>query len=145
MRVFARSKPRSEVLQAIDRGLTQLFAVARRHGYRAVVNHSNYTVFIARADVTRDRNNNYSPGFNVAAPGSYRGSIFDKGGYMHVAGMVLSFSPAAFVIAEHDKDWQRIADVVGYEGEHIVLYHNDRPFYDRTLDHSRGGSHPILQ
>jgi hypothetical protein len=34
---------------------------------------------------------------------------------------------------------------VRYEGEHLVLYHNDRRRYQRTFDHSKGGSHPILQ
>ena len=42
-------------------------------------------------------------------------------------------------------DWPRISNVVRYEGEHIVLYHKDRRLYSRTADHSRGGSHPILQ
>jgi hypothetical protein len=39
---------------------------------------------------------------------------------------------------------QRITDVVRYEGEHIVLYHNDRRKYRQTADHSKGGGHPIL-
>ncbi len=145
VRVFARAKPLPETLRAIDSGLSQLFVLAGRRNYRAVVAHSDYTVFIARADVTRDKGNNYSPGFAVPAPESYRGSVFDKGGVLTVAGMVLNFQPATFIIAEHDRDWQRISNVVSYEGEHIVLYHNDRPFYDRTLDHSKGGNHPILQ
>jgi hypothetical protein len=59
--------------------------------------------------------------------------------------MVLAFNPSAFIIAEHDRDWQRISNVVRYEGEHLVLYYNDRPLYERTADHSRGGGHPILQ
>ena len=59
--------------------------------------------------------------------------------------MVLANSPAAFVIAEHERDWQRISNVVRYEGEHLILYHNDRRRYAATADHSRGGSHPILQ
>jgi hypothetical protein len=34
---------------------------------------------------------------------------------------------------------------VRYEGEHIVLYNNDRRRFQATLDHSQGGGHPILQ
>ena len=34
---------------------------------------------------------------------------------------------------------------VRFEGEHIVLYQNDRRRYQETADHSRGGGHPILQ
>jgi hypothetical protein len=71
--------------------------------------------------------------------------VYDKGGYVYAAGMVLSMSPSAFIIAEHERDFQRISNVARYEGEHIVLFHNDRSLYNKTADHSRGGSHPILQ
>jgi hypothetical protein len=59
--------------------------------------------------------------------------------------MVLAFQPAAFVFAEHERDLSRISNVVRYEGEHIVLYYNDRALYEKTADHSKGGGHPILQ
>ncbi len=59
--------------------------------------------------------------------------------------MVLANEPPAFIVAEHDRQFDRIADVARYEGEHLVLYHNDRRLYSQTADHSRGGSHPILQ
>jgi hypothetical protein len=51
----------------------------------------------------------------------------------------------SFVIAEHTRNFERISNVVRYEGEHLVLYHNDRRRYSETADHSRGGGHPILQ
>ena len=142
--VIARVTPRPEVLRAIDAGFADLFAVAARHGYRSRLNFSDYTVFIGRADRTRDSSGQYSPDIAVGA-GQYRGSVYDQGGYVFAAGMVLSNSPLAFVIAEHERDWQRIANVVRYEGEHLILYHNDRRLYAQTADHSRGGSHPILQ
>jgi hypothetical protein len=59
--------------------------------------------------------------------------------------MVLAFNPCAFVIGEHTKNFQRVSEVVRYEGEHLVLYHNNRRFYNETFDHSKGGGHPILQ
>ena len=136
--------PRPEVLQAIDKGFAELFAVAARHGYRSRLNFRDYTVFIARADRNRNSDGNYSPDIAVNA-GQYAGSVYDQGGYVFAAGMVLAFNPSAFVIAEHERDWGRISNVVRYEGEHIVLYHNDRRLYSRTADHSRGGGHPILQ
>jgi hypothetical protein len=142
--VVARATPRTEVLDAIDSGLTELFAVARRHGYRNHLSFSDYTVFIARPDRTTDSARNYSPDIAVGA-GQYAGSDYDQGGFIYAAGMVLAFNPSAFIIAEHDRDWQRISNVVRYEGEHLVLYYNDRPLYERTADHSRGGGHPILQ
>jgi hypothetical protein len=142
--VYAVRRPRAETLRAIDSGLAELFDVARRHGYRARLDYSDYTVFVARADRTRDRDGNYSPDIAVGAA-QYAGSVYDQGGYVYAAGMVLAFNPLAFVVAEHDRDFQRVSNVVRYEGEHLVLYHNDRALYQRTYDHSRGGSHPILQ
>lgn len=142
--VVARVMPRPEVLRAIDNGFAELFAIAARHGYRSRLNFRDYTVFIGRADRTRNSAGQYSPDIAVGA-NQYAGSIYDQGGYVFAAGMVLAFNPSAFVIAEHERDWRRISDVVRYEGEHLILYHNDRQLYARTADHSRGGGHPILQ
>jgi hypothetical protein len=142
--VFARSEPRREALDALDDGLTELFSIARRHGYRARLDYSEDFIFIARADRTKDSAGAYSP--DIAIPAAqYAGSIYDQGGYVYAAGMVMAYNPCAFIIAEHDRDMQRISNVVRYEGEHLILYHNDRPLYERTADHSRGGGHPILQ
>lgn len=144
VRVLARTKPRPEVLGAIDEGFTQLIAIARRHGYRARLNHSDYTVFIARADRDKDSGGAYSPDIALSAA-QYAGSVYDQGGFIYAAGMVLAYNPCAFIIAEHERDWQRISNVVRYEGEHLVLFHNDRARYQATADHSGGGGHPILQ
>lgn len=142
--VVARTMPRGEVLSAIDRGFADLFAVAQRHGYHNRLSFSDYTVFIARADRTTDSRGQYSP--DIALPaGQYAGGYYDQGGYIYAAGMVLAFNPSAFIIAEHNRDLSRISDVVRYEGEHLILYYNDRVLYQRTADHSRGGGHPILQ
>lgn len=143
-RVFAVNQPSSKMLNAIDQGLTDLFAVARKNNYFKRLNYSDYTIFIARADRTQDGNKQYSP--DIAVPlAQYAGSIYDQGGFVYAAGMVVGFNPCAFVIAEHEKDLQRVSDVVRYEGEHLVLYHNDRRRFNETADHSKGGGHPILQ
>jgi len=142
--VVALTTPRREVLDAIDSGFAELFAVAKRHGYRNRLNYGDYTVFIARPDRNKDSAGQYSPDIAVAA-GQYAGSDYDKGGYIYAAGMVLAFNPSAFIIAEHERDWQRVSNVVRYEGEHLILYYNDRDLYERTADHSRGGGHPILK
>ncbi|MCA1616195.1 MAG: hypothetical protein LC800_19255 [Acidobacteria bacterium] len=143
-RVASVGRPRAEMLAAIDRGLAELFAVARRHNYRALLRHSDYTVFIARADRVKNGDGRYSPDVAIGAA-QYAGSDYDRGGYVYAAGIVSSFSPASFIIAEHDRDFGRVADVVRYEGEHLVLRHNDPARFRQTMDHSRGGSHPILQ
>ena len=124
--------------------ICQLFAVAQRHGYRNRLSFGDYKVFIGRADRTKDSSGQYSPDIAVPAQ-QYAGSYYDQGGFIYAAGMVLAFNPSAFVIAEHDRDLDRISNVVRYEGEHIILYYNDRGLYEKTADHSRGGGHPILQ
>lgn len=142
--IYGVNKPTSTVLNAIDKGLTDLFAVARKNGYRTRLNYSDYTIYIAKADRTKNAAGEYSPDFAVGAQ-QYAGSVYDQGGYIYAAGMVLAYTPCAFIIAEHQNIFDRISDVVRYEGEHIVLYHNDRRRYNATADHSKGGGHPILQ
>jgi hypothetical protein len=142
--VYSVNQPSSAMLKAIDDGLTALFNVARKNGYRRNLNYSDYTIFIARPDRLKDAAGRYSPDIAVGAA-QYAGSVYDKGGYIYAAGMVISFNPGAFLIAEHTKDLNRVSDVVRFEGEHIVLYHNDRRRFLATQDHSRGGGHPILQ
>lgn len=143
-RVYSVNQTDYKMLNAIDNGLTDLFAAARRNNYRRRMNYSDYTIFIAEPDRIKDFNRQYSPDIAVAAA-QYAGTVYDKGGYIYAAGMVISFNPCAFIIAEHTKNFQRVADVVRYEGEHLVLYHNDRNLYAKTADHSKGGGHPILQ
>jgi len=142
--VYAVNKPSTAVLKAIDQGLADLFAVARKNGYSRRLNYGDYSVYIALPDRTKDYQGQYSPDIAIA-PAQYAGTIFDKGGYMYAAGMVIANDPCSFIIAEHEKDLDRVSNVVRYEGEHLVLYHNDRARYAATADHSKGGGHPILR
>lgn len=142
--IYAVKKPSDEMIEAIDDGLADLLAVARKNGYRRMLSPSNYTIFIAKADRQKNSEGVYSPDIAIGAA-QYAGTDYDQGGYIYVAGMVISNNPLTFAIAEHTKDFNRVRDVVRYEGEHLVLYHNDRQRYMLTRDHSKGGSHPILQ
>lgn len=142
--IYAVRQPSAAMMNAIDKGLTDLFAVARKNGYSRRVNYADYTVFIANADRQKDASGKYSPDIAVGAA-QYAGTEYDKGGYIYAAGMVIANNPMSFVIAEHRSDLSRVSDLVRFEGEHLVLYHNDRRRYDATMDHSRGGGHPILQ
>ncbi|MBK8812187.1 MAG: hypothetical protein IPN69_15865 [Acidobacteria bacterium] len=142
--VYGVTKPTDEMLKAIDKGLGDLFAVAKKNRYKKRLKFSDYTIFIAKPDRQKDYLGNYSPDLAVAAK-QYAGTEYDKGGYIYAAGIVVAFQPCAFMIGEHTKDFNRVSDVVRYEGEHIVLFHNDRKRYQETADHSKGGSHPILQ
>lgn len=143
-RVYSANRADSRMLAAIDQGLTDLFAVAAKHGYYKQTAYSDYTIFIAKPDREKDYQGNYSPDISIGAA-QYAGTIYDKGGYIYVAGMVLAFKPCAFLIGEHAKNFARVSEVVRFEGEHLILYHNDRKLYEKTADHSKGGGHPILQ
>lgn len=143
-RVYAAIRPSRGVMSAIDRGLSGLFAVARKNGYTRRLKYSDYTIFIAKPDREKNSAGRYSPDIAVGAA-QYAGSAYDKGGYIYAAGIVVSNDPLAFLIADHSKDLRRVSNVVRFEGEHLVLYHNDRRRYAQTADHSKGGSHPILQ
>lgn len=142
-RIYAVRQPSAAMLREIDKGLTNLFAVARRNGYNAKTNYSDYVIFIARPDRLKDSEGRYSPDIAVSS-GQYAGSVYDQGGFIYVAGMVLGYNPCAFIIGEHQQNLARVSEVVRYEGEHLVLYHNDRRLYNQTADHSQGGGHPIL-
>ena len=142
--VYALKQPSKEMLEAIDNGLADLLAVARKNGYRRMLSPSNYTIFIAKADRQKNGDGAYSPDIAIGAA-QYAGSVYDQGGYIYAAGIVITNNPLSFAVAEHTKDFNRVRDVVRYEGEHLVLYHNDRQRYMQTRDHSQGGSHPILQ
>lgn len=142
--IYAVKKPSKATVNAIDQGLTDLFVVARKNRYSNRLNYSDYSIYIGKPDRTKDIDGKYSPDIAVGAA-QYAGTIFDKGGYIYVAGMVIANDPCSFVVAEPKKDFQRLRNVVRYEGEHLVLYHNDRRRYAATADHSKGGTHPILQ
>ncbi len=143
-RVYAVNRPSQKMLNAIDSGLQDLFAVARKNNLQNRLNFSDYTIFIARADRTQNSAREYSPDIAVGAA-QYENSVYDQGGYIYAAGMVIGYNPNSFVIAEHTRNFERVSEVVRYEGEHLVLYHNNRRLYNRTADHSQGGGHPILQ
>jgi hypothetical protein len=142
--VYAVNRPAAAVLTAIDQGLTDLFAVARKNRYSRKLNYSDYSIFVAKADRTKDSSGAYSPDVAVGSA-QYAGTDYDQGGFIYAAGMVISTAQCAFLIAEHSKELSRVSNVVRYEGEHLVLYHNDRKRFNETADHSKGGGHPILQ
>ena len=142
--VYAIRQPNKAMLDAIDQGLTDLFAVARKNHYRKRLNYQDYTIYVGKPDRNKDSTGQYSPDIAIGAA-QYAGSVYDQGGFIYAAGIVVALNPCAFLIAEHTRNFERVATVVRNEGEHLVLYHNDRRRFIATMDHSQGGGHPILQ
>lgn len=143
-KVYAVNQPPKEYLTAIDKGLNDLFAVAKKNKYKQKLKHKDYVIFICKADRQTDSDGNYIPNFSIPV-NQYVGTDYDKGGFMYAAGMIIANNPLAFMIAENEKQLNQVSEVVRFEGEHLVLYHNDRKRYDETADHSKGGGHPILK
>lgn len=142
--IYAVTKPTKQMLAAIDKGLKDLFAISKKYKFRNRTKHKDYVVFIAKPDRLTDSDGNYIPNFSIPVR-QYAGTDYDKGGFMYAAGIVLGYDPCAFIIAENEKKLEQVSEVVRFEGEHLVLFHNDRKRYDETADHSRGGGHPILK
>lgn len=142
--VYGVRLPSGAMLAAIDKGLDDLFAVARKNNYRSRLNHSYYTIYIARPDRVKDRDGNYSPGIAINAP-EYNGSDYDQGGYIYAAGVVFYLNPDSFLIVDYDKNFDAVSEIVRYEGEHIILFYNNRRLYNQTATHLQGGGHPILK
>lgn len=141
--IYALRKPGKQMLKAIDKGFNDLFTIAKKNGYYSYLKPSNYIIFIVHPDRLIDSNGNYVPNFAIPV-GQYAGTDYDQGGFMYAAGMVIGYNPGAFIIAETAKNFEQVSEIVRFEGEHIVLYHNDRQRYNETADHSKGGGHPIL-
>lgn len=144
--VISTSSVSSDLANAVDKGLDDLFTIAKNkpYRYRKNLKHTDFVVFVGRPDRTKDAAGTYSPDIAVGAA-QYAGTEYDKGGYIYASGMVISNTRSAFLIANHKEDFERVSRIVRFEGEHIVLYHNDRTRYRETMDHSRGGGHPILK
>ncbi len=144
-RVISSMPVSQALLDAVDKGLDDLFAIAKHkeYRYRRYLQHSDYAIFVGRPDRKENAKGVYSPDIAVGSA-QYAGTKYDKGGYVFASGMVISNSPGAFLIGNHTQDFERVARIVRYEGEHILMYHNDRRKYEETKDHSRGGRHPIL-
>lgn len=65
--VYGVKRPSAKVLAAVDSGLTDLFAIARKNKYKKRLNYSDYTIYVANADRTKNADGNYSPDIAVGA------------------------------------------------------------------------------
>src|SRR6185369_6280999 len=105
-KVYGVKKPSAQMLAAVDKGLTDLFAVAKKNNYFKRLNYSDYVIFISSPDRLKNYDGNYSPDIAIGSA-QYAGSVYDKGGYIYVAGMVIGYNPGAFLIGEHTQDFNR--------------------------------------
>lgn len=147
--VRSANKISDQTLSDIDAGLQDLFNIVRRkpYDYQNFVAHGNYEVALFPRNTKRCEN----PAFTIQRfdqpryPDGYdQHPVFDKDPkigsvILCIAGIVTEFDPqGTFVIVD---DAATTRTVTRYEGEHIVLYHNDRRRWGDTIGLH---SHPLL-
>lgn len=116
-----------EHLTAIDTGLAEVFERARSKGYTRHLEQSLYTFVFLMGE-------------------SFKGvNVFRMPDGDYVAGIVVDLDKRIIAIPEHKPDQTaELAQIVGYEAEHCILYANDRDLFERTKTHAPGEGHPIF-
>lgn len=133
--------PEGVILQRADEGLTELFRLSRQYDYTYGLYYGFWQVWLFETSTKC-----IAPGFTVRADGSPWDNLpppndFDKDPrpgkvLLCVAGMTVGDS--AMLVANHES---HMANIVRFEGEHLVLLHNDRPKYEATAGVH---AHPLI-
>ncbi len=132
---------------AIHAGLEACFEKARCKGYTGALSPSDYTIAVLKA--AEERSSDGMPALAIPA-GEYAGTIYDKGGYILIAGQMLQADHEdgnIIAIPEHSRaeaELTHLALIVDFEAEHIILAYNDGDEFERTKFHGGGISHPII-
>lgn len=140
--VYSYETVTAQNLQNIDAGLEKVFDISRRvYGYQNALNYSDYKIVVFK----RSRLcTGTAIGFAVPAA-NYDGTEWDMDpqpgiGVVCAAGLSAAFETPLAVVVNDDSV---MAEATRFEGEHIILYHNDRMKWQETLTHTNGG-HPLL-
>lgn len=148
MRVWVENGATVNALEitAIESGLARCFEKARLRGYDRPLNLSDYIVAIV-GDCERSPESQIWS-YKIPATGDYKGSEWDLGGYMLIAGQVIAIGePFGNIIAlpEHQgTDLEQLAEVTMYEAEHIILCFSSPDEYEATRVHGAGRGHPLF-
>lgn len=125
---------------AIENGIkhTQRKVLAK---YGQSLTPADYIVAVVKGE----KDSEGKPAYRLPA-GEYADTEFDKGGYILVAGQVISIGQDAniVVVPEHRDNFDHLELVVGYEAEHVELAWFDGDEYERTKYHGGGAGHPII-
>jgi hypothetical protein len=136
-RVGGENKPDPVLLPLVDEGLTELFRLSRQYNYDYGLYHGFWQVWLFPTSPKC-----INPAYTMRADGSpWDGTDFDKDPLpgrvlLCVAGMVVGENQMLVANAA-----SHMALIVRYEGEHLVLLHNDRPKYEATAGVH---AHPLI-
>lgn len=145
VRVESESAVDADKLNAIDAALTELFADARAQGYAAMLNHSDYAIYVNRQCV--DRN-----GVKVwrGRADNYDGTEYDQNpapgiGEVYIAEQVVkngNIVVPKYIICDDTLD--NMANTARFGAEHVILFYNEPYKYLETETHASGAGHPII-
>lgn len=129
-----------EAMRAIENGIkhTQKKVFAK---YNRSLLPAAYTV----AYIKGEPDSNGDPAFRLPV-GDYKGTDFDKGGYILVAGQTVYIGADTniIVLPEHRSRYGHLELAASYEAEHVELAWFDGDEYERTKYHGTGVGHPII-
>lgn len=131
----------------IETGLLDCFHKGLCRGYTRALTLGEYIVVVLKA--APERSSDGMPALAIPA-GTYAGTVFDKGGYILIAGQMLTAGEPygnIIVIPEHaltDAENNHLRLIIEYEAEHVILAYNDEAEFERTKFHGGGVSHPII-
>lgn len=132
------------VMNAMESGMTDAFERAACRGYTRQLEHHFHNIAILKSHETDSQG---YPAYRLPCS-QYCGTVFDRGGYVLVAGEYLAAGQPYgnwVAIPEHTAGQlghaQAIAD---YETEHVLLAWNDGAEFERTLTHTADAGHPII-
>ena len=128
----------SEAIAAIDLWLTQLFAKAKKRGWTNKVTHPEQLIYIVPPERELNSAGEYVPNFLIRGD-NYDGSDFDQDARPGV-GMVLAAEyvlpdVSGFVLPEYTRDFEKFGDIAAHGALHVLAFHNDRAFFERTKTH----------
>ena len=139
-----------EDIAAVDEGLQRLFdkckcQISEMDGkpFSQAVTHAEYIVAILKST---DVDSNGDPAIRVPAA-QYKGTIYDKGGYILIAGQMLAIGKPygnIMAIPDHNSNFKRLSDITEYEGEHIAAGWNAPTVARANETHGAGSGHPFI-
>lgn len=132
---------------AVARGLDRAIAKARCRNYTRALSRTEYIVAVVTP--SEERSSDGMPAYAEPA-GPYAGGIYDHGGYILVAGQMISADVddgniiAVPMHSNTPAELTHLALAVEYEAEHIILAYNDGDEFERTKFHTADTPHPII-
>jgi hypothetical protein len=129
------------VLQAIDAGIDDFLLSTAHLNWPSFRNHADFVVAMLR-DKTPDSQGN--PCLKIKVLDAWKGTIYDRGGFMLVAGMALGLGdrllgyPTIFVAENFDR-LEYLRTVTRYECEHFNYYNDPAAFEATAGQHA----HPL--